>query len=132
MFKLMIIPYFYGGGLVAKLCPTVATPWALALQAPLSMGFSRQEYWSGLPFPSPGDLPFPGLLHCRQILYQMSYEGSPIFMGLYIACMCSVAQLCLTLCNPKESLDCSPPGSFVHGVFQARINTEVVVISCFR
>ena len=36
-------------------------PWAVALQAPLSMGFSRQEYWSGLPFPSPGDLPNPGI-----------------------------------------------------------------------
>ena len=33
-----------------------ATPWTVACQAPLSMGFSRQEYWSGLPFPSPGDL----------------------------------------------------------------------------
>ena len=45
------------------------------------MGFSRQEYWSGLPFPSPGDLPDqgsdPGLLQCRRILYQLSYEGSP-------------------------------------------------------
>ena len=38
-----------------------STPWTLALQAPLSMGFSRQEYWSGLPFPSPGDLPNPGI-----------------------------------------------------------------------
>ena len=38
-----------------------ATPWAVARQAPLSMGFSRQEYWSGLPFPSPGDLPDPGI-----------------------------------------------------------------------
>ena len=36
------------------------TPWTIAYQAPLSMGFSRQEYWSGLPFPSPGDLPHPG------------------------------------------------------------------------
>ena len=36
-----------------------ATPWTVAHQAPLSMGFSRQEYWSGLPFPSPGDLPNP-------------------------------------------------------------------------
>ena len=34
-----------------------ATPWTVAYQAPPSMGFSRQEYWSGLPFPSPGDLP---------------------------------------------------------------------------
>ena len=38
-----------------------AAPWTLAYQAPLSMGFSRQEYWSGLPFPSPGDLPKPGI-----------------------------------------------------------------------
>jgi len=38
-----------------------ATPWTIAHQAPLSMGFSRQEYWSGLPFPSAGDLPGPGI-----------------------------------------------------------------------
>ena len=37
------------------------TPWTVAYQAPQSMGFSRQEYWSGLPFPSPGDLPNPGI-----------------------------------------------------------------------
>ena len=37
------------------------TPWTVAYQASLSMGFSRQEYWSGLPFPSPGDLPDPGI-----------------------------------------------------------------------
>ena len=37
------------------------TPWTVACQAPLSMGFSRQEYWSGLPFPSPGDLLNPGI-----------------------------------------------------------------------
>ena len=42
-----------GGALVAKSCPTLATPWTVACQALLSMGFSRQEYWSGLPFPSP-------------------------------------------------------------------------------
>ena len=36
-----------------------STPWAVARQAPLSMGFPRQEYWSGLPFPSPGDIPDP-------------------------------------------------------------------------
>ena len=38
-----------------------ATPWTVAYQAPPSMGFSRQEYWSGLPFPSSGDLPDPGI-----------------------------------------------------------------------
>ena len=47
------------GGLVAKSCPTLETPWTGACQAPLSMGFSWQAYWSGLPFPSPGDLPDP-------------------------------------------------------------------------
>ena len=55
------------------------TPWAVACQAPLSMGFSRQEYWRGLPFPSLGDLLDlgiePSLLHYRQI-YQLSYKGS--------------------------------------------------------
>ena len=47
--------------LVAQSCPTLAAPWTVALQAPLSMGFFRQENWSGLPFPSPGDLPDPGI-----------------------------------------------------------------------
>ena len=58
-----------------------ATSWTIAHQAPLSMGFSRQKYWSGLPFPSPLDLPIPGTelaslvfkLHCRQILYALSH-----------------------------------------------------------
>ena len=53
------------------------TPGTVACQAPLSMEFSRKEYWSGLPFPSPRDLPDPGLnmglLHCRQILYHLSW-----------------------------------------------------------
>ena len=53
------------------------TPGTVACQAPLSMEFSRKEYWSGLPFPSPGNLPDPGLnmglLHCRQILYHLSW-----------------------------------------------------------
>ena len=41
--------------------PTLVTPWTVARQAPLSTGFPRQEYWSGLPFPTPGDLPDPGI-----------------------------------------------------------------------
>ena len=40
---------------------TLTTLWTVAAQVPLSMGFSREEYWSGLPFPSPGDLPDPGI-----------------------------------------------------------------------
>ena len=58
-----------------------AIPWTIAHQDPLSMEFSWQKYWSGLPFPSPGDLLHPeielGLLHCKQILYHLSHQGSP-------------------------------------------------------
>ena len=50
-----------GGGLVTKSFPTLVTPWAVASQPPLSMRFSRHEYRSGLPLPSPGDLPEPGI-----------------------------------------------------------------------
>ena len=53
------------------------TPWTVAHQAPPSMGFSRQEYWSGLPFPSPGDLPNPGIeprsLTLQADLYPLSH-----------------------------------------------------------
>ena len=48
-------------GRCSVMSDSFATPWTAALQAPLSMEFSRQEYWSGLPFPSPGDLPTPGI-----------------------------------------------------------------------
>ena len=67
--------------LVRQLCLTLVTPWTVARQVPLSMGFSRQKYWSGQPFPSPGVFPTqgsnPGLLHCRQILYHLSHQISP-------------------------------------------------------
>ena len=57
-----------------------ATPWTVAYQALLSVGFSRQECWSGLPFPSPEDIPDPelnlGLPYCRQMLYHLSHQGS--------------------------------------------------------
>ena len=49
------------GGLVAKSCPPLMTPWTVACQALLSIGFSRQEYWSGLPSTHPRDLPDPGI-----------------------------------------------------------------------
>ena len=97
----------HGFVLVIKSFPTLfffsdsfTTPWTLACQAPLSMGFSRQEHWSGLPFPSPGDLPDPGieslapvcLLHCRQILYHWAtgkscqIRNNTIFFMLCIYC----------------------------------------------
>ena len=63
--------------LVTQSCLT-ATPQTVAYQASLSMEFSRQEYWSGLPFPRPGDLPIQGLnsglLNCRQIFYSLSHQ----------------------------------------------------------
>ena len=58
-----------GGGFVAKLCPILVTPWTVVPQASLSMGFSRQEYWSGLPFPSLGDLPNPGIQPGSSVLW---------------------------------------------------------------
>ena len=69
------------GGLVTELGPTLATPWTVAHQAPLSTGFSRQEYWSGLPFPSPGDLPDLGIepmsLALQADSFPLSHQGSP-------------------------------------------------------
>ena len=47
--------------LVAQSCPTLCDPVNVVRQVPLSMGVSRQEYWNGLPFPSPGNLPDPGI-----------------------------------------------------------------------
>ena len=51
----------YGGGLATKSCPTLAIPWTVVCQAPLSIEFPRQGYWSGLLFPSPGNLPNRGI-----------------------------------------------------------------------
>ena len=136
----------------------------IACQAPPSMGFSRQEYWSGSSFPSPGDLPDPGiksgLLHCSQILSNWATKEATYHTCRCCCCITSivsdsvrphrwqptrfhgpwdspgkntgvschfllqsmkvkseseVAQSCLTL---SDTLDCSPPGSSVHGIFQ--------------
>ena len=72
-----------------------ATLWTAAHQAPLSTGSSRQEYWSGLPFPSP-----------------------PCHSAIAAAAAAKSLQSCLTLCDP---MDYSPSGSSFHGIFQARI-----------
>ena len=62
------------GGLVTQPCPTVATA-----SASLSMGFSRQEFWGGLPFPSPGDLPDPGLKPMSSTLQAVSCIANGFF-----------------------------------------------------
>ena len=116
-----------------------ATPWTnVAHKAPPSMGFSMQEYWSGLPFPSPGDLPHPGMEPRSPELQADSLTSEPpgnhsipnnknIFLTLtskwqgkfLIFCWLGdwsevkVAQSCPTLCNPMDYT--------VHGILQARI-----------
>ena len=78
-----------GIGLVTKSCPTLETPWTVALQAPLSMEFSRQVYWSGLPLPTPGKIHFPTqglspcLLYCnsQDLPFSLQRAGS-----LVVAC----------------------------------------------
>ena len=83
------------------------------------MEFSRQEHWSGLPFPSLRDLPDPGselgsptLRHI--LLYHLSHQGSPIRLLSFSHSVVS---------DSLQPHDCSPPGSSVHGIFQARIQS---------
>ena len=66
-----------GGGLVTKSCLPLVNPWIVPCQAPLSMGFPKQEYWSGLPFPSPGDLPNPGMEPRSPALQADSLSSEP-------------------------------------------------------
>ena len=74
--------------LVTKSCPTLVTPWTVARQAPLSMRFPRQEYCSGLPFPSLRDLPNPGIRPMTPTLQAdslpLNHQGSPQFSSLAI------------------------------------------------
>ena len=88
-----------------------AAPWTLAHQAPPSMRLPRQEYWSGLPFPLPGDLPDPEISLVSPTLQVHSLPTEPSVCVL-------VARSCPTLCNPMY---CSSPSSSVHGILQARI-----------
>ena len=65
---------------VTQLCPTLCDPMDLAYQAPLSMGFPRLEYWSGLPFSSPGDLSDPGI-ESRSLALQAGSSPSETLGG---------------------------------------------------
>ena len=94
------------------------TQWTVAHQDPLSMGFFRQEYWRGYPFPFPGifltQVLNLGVLNCRQILYLLNHQGSPAMALLQanIQGFNSVQWLShVRLCNP---MDCSTPGFPVH------------------
>ena len=82
-----------------------ATPWSAACQAPLSVGFPRQEYWSELPFASPGHLPNPGIkprslaLKADSLLSEL--PGKPDrWLAVVGHCGCSFTKSCLTLCVP--------------------------------
>ena len=120
----------------------VATPWTAAHQAPPPMGFSRQEYWSTVPLPSPA-FPFRHvLIICslvsnvttlltvafKKIVISLQYTHTFMLMHAHMYTAAAAArslQLCPTLCNP---IDSSPPGSPVPGILQARIS-ECVAIS---
>ena len=71
-----------------------ATPWTVACQAPLSMGFPRQEHWRGLPFPSPGDLPDPGIELTSPALALSA-------LRIYI---CNFKKLRVSLMSPQERI----------------------------
>ena len=87
------------------------TPWTVACQAPLSMGSSRQEYWSGLPCPPPGDLPDPGIEPVS--LLSPALAGGFFTTSATWEAQVKVTQSCLTLCDPRDYT--------VHEILQARI-----------
>ena len=101
--------------LVAQSCQIFGTRWTVACQTPLSMGFSRQEHWSGFPFPSPGDLSDPGIKPRSPTLQANSFTTEPCgkhkeYLKVCVYIFFVVVQSlksCLTLCNP---MDCSTPG----------------------
>ena len=80
-----------------------ATPWTVGYQAPLSTGFSRQEYWSGLPFLSPGIFLTqglsPGLPHCGQTLYPLSHQGRSEFFLSLLNLACFQSEI---ICMPER------------------------------
>ena len=93
------------------------------------MGFSRQEFWSGLPCPPLGDLPNPGIKPASLMSPALAggvFTTSATWEAQEVKML--VAQSCPTLCHP---MDCSPPGSSVRGILQARI-LEWVAISFSR
>ena len=98
------------------------TTQAVAHQAPLSMGFSRQKYWSGLLFPTPGDLPKSGIKPIFLVSPALAVDSLPLChlgrpLWEYAAAAKSL-QSCPTLSDP---MDCSLPGSSADGIFQARV-----------
>ena len=118
---------------------TVVKPWTAAHQAPLSMEFLRQEHWSGLLFPSPGDFPDPGIKSVTPALAGWFFtteplQGSPVIntgvhisFHIYISSVqfSPVAQSCLTFWSP---IHCSMPGFPVHHQLMEITQTHVHLI----
>ena len=102
-----------------------ATPWTVARQAPLSIELSRQEYWSGLPFPVPQPLPDPRTKPVSPMSSTLAGEFFTIVPTGKPVCYAKSLQSCPTLCDP---MDGSPPGFPVPGILQAR-TLEWVAIS---
>ena len=120
-----------------QLCSALCNPWTVAHQAPLSMGFSRQEYWSGLSCLPPGEYPDPrieptslisptlaGGCFCFCFL-PLAIPGKSCLETYPATAAAKSLQSCPTLCDP---IDGSPPGSPVPGILQAR-TLEWVAIS---
>ena len=83
------------------------TTWTVAYQAPLSMGFSREAYWSGLPLPSPGTLSNPGIKPMSPVLAGGFFTTEPPQRFIYYNYCCSATTLCPTFHDP---MGCSMPG----------------------
>ena len=87
----------------------IATPWTVAHQAPLSMGFSRQEFWSRLPFPSPGGLSDPGIEPTSPALagrfFTLTPPGKPSKLA---AAAAKSLQSSPTLCDPRDGSQSGP------------------------
>ena len=94
-----------------------ATPWTVAYQAPPSMGFSRQEYWSGLPLPSPGDLPNPGIEPGSPAFQADALTskppGKPRILLLSLLLAASVTRL-VPEAHPHPSSSVTPPRAGTH------------------
>ena len=93
--------YIYTHGvLVAKSCQTLGTQWTVACQAPLSMGFSRQEHRSGLPFPSPGIYIH---IHIYIYIYIYIYTNILNIQGIYIYIYAKILNIQGTVVGPYDN-----------------------------
>ena len=112
----------------------LATPWTAAYQAPPSMGFSRQQYWSGVPLPSPtkshaacqvasvvSDSVRSHGLQPTRLPHPWDSPGKNTGVGCHFPFQCMKVKVKVkSYPTPSDPMDCSPPGSSVHGTFQAR------------